>query len=145
MGENSSLSILIPAYNNTESLKRALDSLQKQTISNKLNIIISDDCSPINKKELLTFKKYFSQCLFFRQNLNLGVLSNPSWLFNQIKTDFFTIFQHDDVLCRKNFYEDVLNKIKSNEKLVCYFGNSVTVRTNANNNLQIKRRYKTGL
>mgnify|MGYP001186561339 FL=1 len=139
MSENSSLSILIPAYNNTESLKRALESLKKQTIANKLNILISDDCSPspINKSEILTFKKYFSQFLFFQQNLNLGVLSNPNWLFNQVETDFFTVFQHDDVLYRKNFYEDVLNKFESNNRLVCYFGNSVTVRTNSNNNLKI--------
>ena len=140
MNENFSLSILIPAYNNTDSLKRALNSLKKQTIANQLNILISDDFSPspINKREILTFKKYFSQFIFFRQNLNLGVLSNPSWLFNQIKTDFFSVFQHDDILSRKNFYEDVLNKFTRNDKLVCYFGNSVTIRTNANSNLKIE-------
>ena len=56
MGEKSRLSILIPAYNNTESLKRALDSLQKQTIASQLNILISDDCSPspINKEEIFS-------------------------------------------------------------------------------------------
>ena len=65
-------------------------------------------------------------------------MSNPSWLFNQIKTDFFSVFQHDDILSRKNFYEDVLNKFTRNNKLVCYFGNSVTIRTNANSNLKIE-------
>ncbi len=139
MNRNLSLSILIPAYNNTESLKRALDSLKKQTIANDLNILISDDCSPlpINKDEILKFKKDFSQLLFFRQKLNLGVLSNPAWLFNQIKTDYFAVFQHDDILIRKNFYEDVLNRFVRNEKLVCYFGNSVIVRTNANTDFNI--------
>ncbi len=137
MSTDSNLSILIPAYNNTESLKRALESLKNQTIAKKLNILISDDCSPspINKSEIFTFKNSFYQLLFFRQNLNLGVLSNPTWLFNQIETEYFAVFQHDDILTRKNFYEDVLQKFDSNEKLVCYFGNSITIRINENTNL----------
>ncbi len=139
MNNYPSLTVLIPAYNNTESLKRALVSLKNQTVAKKLNILISDDCSPspIIKSEILTFKDSFSQLLFFRQDLNLGVLSNPTWLFNQIKTEYFAVFQHDDILIRKNFYEDVLQKFASNEKLVCYFGNSILLRINENTNLDI--------
>ena len=49
MDENFSLSILIPAYNNTDSLKRALNSLKKQTIANQLNILILMIFSITNK------------------------------------------------------------------------------------------------
>ena len=54
------LSILIPAYNDTKSLVRALDSLKSQTISKKLIVLISDDCSPnpIDLKKLIFLKTF---------------------------------------------------------------------------------------
>ena len=126
------LSILIPAYNDTRNLVRALDSLKSQTIGKLIIVLISDDCSPepIDFKKIISFKNYFYKLVFTRQKINLGVLTNPSWLFNHVETRFFTIFQHDDVLIRKDFYEDVLNKLLENDNLVCYFGNSIILRTN---------------
>ena len=37
MGKEIDLSILVPAYNNTESLIRALDSIKDQTIAKKIS------------------------------------------------------------------------------------------------------------
>ena len=107
------LSILIPAYNDTKSLVRALDSLKSQTIAKQLVVLISDDCSPkpIDIKKINYFKDEFYKFSFIRQETNLGILSNPAWLFNQVETNFFTILQHDDVIIRKDFYEDALKKL----------------------------------
>ena len=125
------LSILIPAYNDTKCLVRVLDSLKFQTISKQLIVLISDDCSPnpIDIKKIDCFKDCFHKFLFTRQKTNLGVLTNPAWLFNQVETKFFTILQHDDVLIREDFYEDALNKLIENDNLVCYFGNSIIMRS----------------
>ena len=51
MRKEFDLSILIPAYNNTECLIRALDSIKDQTIAKKIHVFISDDCSPIKINE----------------------------------------------------------------------------------------------
>ena len=142
MNNDSFLSILIPAYNNTETLVRALGSVKKQTIAKNLTVIISDDCSPepINYNKIKSFKKYFHEFLFFTQYQNLGILTNPAWLYKKVKTKFFTILQHDDVILRKNFYEEVVNTLLKNEKLVCYFGNSVIVRSSTNPNLIVNEK-----
>ena len=135
------LSILIPAYNNTDSLVRALNSVKNQTIADDLTVIISDDCSPnpINYEKITDFKKFFKNFSIIKQESNLGILTNPAWLFNQIETKFFTILQHDDVIIRKDFYEEAVRKLLENEKLVCYFGNSVIIRTKDNPTLKLDK------
>tara|TARA_Y100000589_G_scaffold247493_1_gene235465 strand:+ start:166 stop:1278 length:1113 start_codon:yes stop_codon:yes gene_type:complete len=127
MGKEIDLSVLIPAYNNTESLIRALNSIKEQTIAKKVHVSISDDCSPkkINQEKILKFRKYFKSLKFFRQSNNLGVLSNVTWLFNTVETDLYTILQHDDYIYNKNFYESALNSFYENKDLVIFYGNAV--------------------
>ena len=73
MIKNADLTICIPSYNNNESLERALNSIKNQTISKKIDVLISDDCSPnvINKKLLNKFNKYFKSFNLIRQHINL--------------------------------------------------------------------------
>ena len=127
MGKEIDLTILIPAYNNTECLLRALDSLKEQTIANKIHVYISDDCSPIkiNEKKILNYKKFFKSLKCIRQSKNLGVLSNAAWLFNQVDTDLYSFLQHDDYIYNKNFYESALNAFTENINLVFFYGNAV--------------------
>ncbi len=127
MGKEIDLSILIPAYNNTECLIRALDSIKDQTIAKKIHVCISDDCSPkkINEEKILNYREYFKSLKLFRQSENLGVLSNASWLFNQVETDLYTFLQHDDYIYNKNFYESALNAFSENKNLVFFYGNAV--------------------
>jgi len=127
MGKEIDLSVLIPAYNNTESLIRALNSIKEQSIAKKIHVSISDDCSPkkINQEKILKFRKYFKSLKFFRQSNNLGVLSNVTWLFNTVETDLYTILQHDDYVYNKNFYESALNSFYENKDLVIFYGNAV--------------------
>ncbi len=122
------ISILIPAYNNTRSLIRALETLAEQTISKQLLIIVSDDHSPcpIYRDEVIAFKSFFFDLKLIRQNVNLGVLSNKEWLFNQVNTDFFAFMEHDDWLIRNDFYERAINYLKEDQQLCCFYGNAVT-------------------
>ena len=61
MDKDADLTICIPAFNNNNSLERTLNSIKNQTIAQKIDVLISDDCSPniINKKLLNKFNKYF--------------------------------------------------------------------------------------
>ena len=134
MDKNADLTICIPAFNNNASLERALNSIKNQTISKKIDVLISDDCSPniINKTLLNKFNKYFKSFNLIRQHINLGVLSNAAWLFRNIRTNYYTFLQHDDVVYDENFYERALNSFIQNKKLVCYFGNSVLLNNDCN-------------
>ncbi len=123
-----SLTILIPAYNNTDSLIRALETLSEQTIAANLLIIISDDNSPelINREEIFKFSKFFNDLRLVRQATNLGVLSNKQWLFNQVEDDFFAFMEHDDWLIRDDFYERALTSLIEDNSLAAFYGNAIT-------------------
>ena len=127
MGKEIDLSILIPAYNNTKCLIRALDSIKDQTIAKKIHVFISDDCSPrkIDEEKILKYRKFFKSFKFERQSENLGVLSNSSWLFNQVETNLYTFLQHDDYIYNKNFYESAITAFSENKNLVSFYGNAV--------------------
>ncbi len=135
MYRKAELTICIPAYNNNISLERALNSIKNQTIAKELDILISDDCSPnaINESNLEKFRDYFNNFKIKRQENNLGVLSNAEWLFNNIKTDFYTFLQHDDVVIDSNFYKRVIESFHKNKKLVCFFGNSIIFNSDSIN------------
>lgn len=114
------ISVLIPAYNQQTLLDRALDSIQKQTIFNDLEIIISDDCSPepikVNKSKL--------NITLYRQEINLGVLENFQFLLEKASCKLVTIFQHDDYLIDTRFYEKVYNSFKNYKNLAVFFSNA---------------------
>ena len=131
MNEKADLTICIPAYNNKNSLERALNSIKNQSIVSELNVLISDDCSPIeiDINYFKKFKKIFNSFKIIRQPINLGVLSNAEWLFNNIETDFYTFLQHDDVVIDKDFYRRAIQCFKNNERIVFYFGNSIVMNS----------------
>ena len=142
------LSICIAAYNNNKSLERALNSIKTQSIASELDVLISDDFSPIeiDTNHFKKFKKYFNSFKIIRQPINLGVLSNAEWLFNNIETDLYTFLQHDDVVIDKNFYERAIQCFKNNEEIMFYYGNSLVLNSKSyaslNHKEQIKN-YKT--
>ncbi len=119
------ISILIPAYNQQKLLDRALNSIKEQTFSNQLEIIISDDCSPIpikiNESEL--------NISLFRQDKNLGVLKNFEFLVNKASCNLITIFQYDDYLIDQTFYEVVYNSFKENKNAAVFFSNALLEST----------------
>ncbi len=121
------LSVLIPAYGNSDSLSRALETLAEQTISKEISVLISDDNSPkpIDRERILTFEGSFHDLTLVRQTSNLGVLSNKEWLYRQVQTDFFTFLEHDDWLIRNDFYERALEALKIDLKTACFYGNCI--------------------
>ncbi len=145
MNNKPLLTVLIPAYNNTNSLVRALESISKQTIAKKIFVTVSDDYSPnkIEKDVVLAYARYFNGIDFFRQINNLGFLSNSAWLSNTVETDFYTFLHHDDYIYQNDFYEKVLDKFIKNEKLVCFFGNSVNIEFNKQKTINYKKEIET--
>lgn len=90
-------SILIPAFNNEQTLERALRSILSQTYSN-FEVLVSDDCSPENLSELVysIVENNSLKIKFWRQEENLGVLGNQIFLLKEASGDFCVFLQHDD-------------------------------------------------
>lgn len=96
----SSISVLIPAYNNNETLLRLLRSIKKQSIYKKLEIIVSDDCSPdiLGISKDFDDIKNFLKINWYRQEKNLGILGNLVFLSKKATNRYVVFAQHDDYL-----------------------------------------------
>lgn len=122
----SSISVLIPAYNNNETLLRLLRSIKKQSIYKKLEIIVSDDCSP----DILGISKDFYDIKnslkinWYRQEKNLGILGNLVFLSKKATNKYIVFAQHDDYYTDPLFFEEALNFFLKESKLGIVFANS---------------------
>ena len=128
----SSISVLIPAYNNNETLLRLLRSIEKQSIYSKLEIIVSDDCSP----DILGISKDFYEIKnslkikWYRQEKNLGILGNLVFLSKKATNRYVVFAQHDDYYTDHLFFEEALNFFLKEPKLGIVFANSTFENTN---------------
>lgn len=127
ISNDCTVSICIPAYNNSDSLSVALESICLQNYSN-LEILISDDHSPNSVKPI--FDQWASMYPNFRwrycyQETNLGVVQNQVWLLNNASGELMTFFQHDDYLIDPDFYLKIVNHRSRNKETKIYMANAI--------------------
>jgi len=119
------ISIVIPYYNRPEKLKRCLDSIFEQTYSN-YEIIIVDDCSDLHLELNLNNIKYV------KNKINEG----PSYCRNlgmKLAQGNYIVFLDCDDYWHKDFLMIVLEKLKSNSKVVMAYSNGYDIEDNCNN------------
>jgi len=91
------VSVGIPTYNRPEGLRRTLECISAQTYR-KLEIIVSDNCSPTAETERVTreFMARDARIRFFRQAEALGVSGNFRFVLKQAAGEFFMWAADDD-------------------------------------------------
>ena len=100
------LSIILPAYNNIDYLKIAIDSVLKQNFK-YWELIISDDASSDGSIKYLKKINHKKIRVFF-QKKNLGIYGNLTFLHKKTKSPIIKILCGDDKLAKnslKNIYE----------------------------------------
>lgn len=102
---NPIVSICIPAYNRPEYLRMAIKSVLNQSFYN-FELIISDDCSPINLN-LIVSEFRDDRIKYFRQKNNLGFINNWNFCLDKCSGEFIKIMGDDDILL-DNCIEDEL-------------------------------------
>ncbi len=117
------LSICIPTFNRPENLLNCLNSLSKQKSKDKFEVCISDNCSNVNIKKLITPYKKKLNINFKKNKKNLGFAMNVLKVSLQAKGEFIW-FLGDDDLATKNSISYLLNLIKKNKDVDFYFINS---------------------
>ena len=117
------LSICIPTFNRPENLLNCLNSLSKQKSRDKFEVCISDNCSNVNIKKLITPYKKKLNINFKKNKKNLGFAMNVLKVSLQAKGEFIW-FLGDDDLVTKNSISYLLNLIKKNKDVDFYFINS---------------------
>ena len=139
------ISILIPAYNNNETLYRLLNSIRDQIIEYPIQIIVSDDASNIKLGETTELQELRIKLKieWYYQKTNLGVLGNGIFLAKKAKYKYAVFAQHDDYYIDKHFLNRSIDLMENTNNIGFVYGNAVfenssALLMNTNKNTQEK-------
>ncbi len=109
---NPKISVIVPVYNTAKYLDKCLDTLLNQTYSN-LEIIIVEDCSKDNSKELLkSYEKYENIKIIYNEK-NSGLSYSRNMGVRNATGEYIGFIDSDDYV-ELNYYETLMNSIKEN-------------------------------
>lgn len=125
------LEIIIPAYNCSKTLNRALDSLVYQ-INKNFKVLIIDDCSTEDIKSIIN--TYFDKLniTYIKNEKNIGCGMTRQVGIDNTKANYISFLDADDVLL-PNAVSDWLSEIDKNAPEVIY-----TPFINMKNNILLK-------
>lgn len=86
------VSICIPVYNNEQSVKRLLESIEIQTFKD-YEVIVTDDSADDNIKKLVSDKKYIK---YYKNTNRLGSTANWNEAIKKSSGEYIKIMHHDD-------------------------------------------------
>lgn len=107
----SKISIIIPAYNSTNTISRCINSIQSQTFSD-FELIIIDDCSlddTLSKIENYADKD--KRIKVFKNQTNMGAGYSRNKGLSIATGDYISFIDSDDFI-DTNTYQSICNKIK---------------------------------
>ena len=113
------ITVMIPCFNQAPVIERALESVLQQSYKH-FEVIISDDCSNDNTREVVT--SFIESCdlpdhqiRYFRNEVNLGYLQNyHHTLFTRARGDWTINLDGDDFFIDNNFFQNAVSKINHN-------------------------------
>ena len=91
------LSVIVSSYNFEKYLKECVDSIYKQKITYGFQVVVRDDCSTDNTKDVLVeLKEKYPDLVILNGDVNLGALENIRTLLNYCKTKYIAYIDGDD-------------------------------------------------
>ena len=117
------VSVIVPVYNTEKYLRRCLDSLFNQTIED-IEIIVINDCSPDNSKEILKEyeKKYKDKIKVFHNKTNKGIGYNRNYGIKKATGEYIGFVDSDDWV-NETMYDKLYKKAKTDklDLVLCNF------------------------
>ena len=131
------LSVIIPVYNVQSELRTCLESVINQTYRN-MEIIIIDDASTDDSAHII--EEYAAKCqlikpVFLQHNIGVGDVRNHG--ISLARGHYIGFVDGDDWI-DMNFYQNLINSIKSNDSDIAVCG----IKTEYNNSQNYQLRYK---
>lgn len=102
-------SIVIPTFNRADDLRFALYCILDQNFKD-FEVIISDNCSTDNTKEIVSLYKD-KRIKYFRNKENIGVLPNIQNAIEKAKGKYVFLHSDDDFILYKDSLRDIYIKI----------------------------------
>ena len=111
------ITIGLPAYNGEKTIKRTIDSILSQTVTN-FKLIISDDKSTDSTPQICReYEKKDKRVKYIQKNKNEGWIENFRSLAKKSDTKYFVWISQDDYW-NKQFIEKNINFLETNPKIV---------------------------
>jgi glycosyltransferase involved in cell wall biosynthesis len=122
------LSICIPTFNRADYLKRLLKSLipQIKNHKNKIEIIISDNCSTDNTYNIIDKYRKTGLIKYHKNNKNIGAAKNYDKLITTLAKGKYCWILGDDEIVLKNAINEILMTIQINSSIDYFYINYYT-------------------
>lgn len=92
------ITVIIPVYNNAETLDAALQSVQRQSLFRSIRVVISDDASRDRSVEIAAgWAARYSNITLIANSKNLGVMGNYRMLLSHCDSEFVAPIEADDL------------------------------------------------
>jgi len=121
-------SVIISTYKSEEFITECLEELIKQTIFNKLEIIIVDAASPQKEKDIVSsYQKQYDNICYLRLNKRIGIY--PAWNIGikKTKAPYITPFSTNDRL-NPVAYETLSKALDENPDIDLVYGDTYLSR-----------------
>ena len=112
----SSLSIIIPVYNETRTIEKILNKIIKLKLDKQI-IIVDDNSTDGTKIKILKYKKKVDKIIFHKTNLGKGAAIRSAQKF--VKKEY-VIIQDADLEYDPKDYKKLLNPFLKNKNQVVY-------------------------
>lgn len=119
--ENPLLGVVVPTYNHGHFLRSTILSLLNQTYP-RVQIVIVDDCSMDNTKEILDEFSLDPRVSVLRNSSNLGESQSVNIGWAYLRTQYIAIVNSDDPQ-NPNWAHDMMNFIKIHPDFAAYYPN----------------------
>lgn len=141
--EEIMLSIYIPTYNHEKYIKRALDSVFSQKTKYKYEVLVGEDCSTDNTKQILKeYEREHSEyvksgvlhILYRKDNMHQKKPDNADDLKARCKGKYIIALEGDDYWIDDNKIKAQIDFLESNPQYIAVAHNCLVVDENGNAN-----------
>lgn len=126
------LIIIMPSYNKGIYIKEALESVFSQNTDFDYGILVAEDCSNDETREILEYYKKNNnekmQVLWSEKNQ--GLLPNILRAYEQLDSDYFCVLDPDDYWVDENFLQKAVDFLEEHSEFICYSQNTVLIKDN---------------
>ena len=114
------VSICIPAYNNEPSVRRLLESIERQNFKD-YEVIITDDSVTDGIKKLAEEKSYVK---YYKNPQCLGAAANWNAAISKARGEYIKIMHHDDWFTDENSLREFVNMLEEHPEACLGFSGS---------------------
>jgi glycosyltransferase involved in cell wall biosynthesis len=112
---NKILTIIVPSYNFEKYIEECINSIYSQKITYGFDVIVRDDCSTDDTKNvLLKLKEKYPDLVILNGDTNLGALENIKTLLDSCTTKYIAYIDGDDYYNNETILNDKVEFLENN-------------------------------